>query len=71
MDNNIRGVIRERGLKCNWLAEQLNVAPSDISNWCSGERKPNQKRLVKLARLCNCSVKDLYPNISRRTIWEY
>ena len=71
MENNIKAIIKERGLRCNWLAFKLGVAPSDISNWCSGERKPNEKRLVKLARLCNCSVKDLYPNIKRKTIWVY
>ena len=69
--NNIKEKIREKGLKGVWLAEQLGVKPSDISNWASGERKPNQERLVALAKICRCSVKDLYPDIKRKTIYIY
>ena len=69
--NNIKEVIRKEGMRCNWIAEQLDVAPSDISNWASGERKPNQDRLVALARILGCSLKDLYPDIKRQTIYIY
>ena len=69
--NNIKEKIKEKGLKNIWIAEQLEVQPCDISNWASGERKPNQERLVGLAKLCGCSVKDLYPEIKRKTIYIY
>ena len=69
--NNIKQKIREKGLKGVWLAEQLGVKPSDISNWASGERKPNQERLVALAKLCGCTLKDLYPEIKRKTTYIY
>ena len=69
--NNIKQKIKEKGLKGVWLAEQLGVKPSDISNWASGERKPNQERLVALAKLCGCTLKDLYPEIKRKTTYIY
>ena len=61
--NNIKEKIVEKGLKSNWVAKQLGVKPSDISNWASGERKPNQERLVALAGICRCSLKDIYTHI--------
>ena len=69
--NNIKEVIREKGMRCNHIAEQLGVASSDISNWASEERKPNQERLVALAKLLGCKLSDLYPDIKRKTIYIY
>ena len=69
--NRIKEVIRKEGKRCNWIAEQLDVAPSDISNWASGERKPNVERLVKLAKVLGCRLSDLYPNIKRKTTYIY
>ena len=69
--NNIKQVIREEGKRCNWVAQKLGVSASDISNWCSEERKPNQERLVALAKILGCKLSDLYPDIKRKTIYIY
>ena len=69
--NNIREKIQDRGLKNVWIANQLGVKACDISNWASGERKPNQERLLKLAKICGCKLRDLYPEIKRKTIYIY
>ena len=67
--NYIKDMIKKKGLRNNWVAEQLGCKPCDISNYISGNRKPNHERLVSLARLCGCSVSDLYPNIKRKTTY--
>ena len=67
--NNIKEVIKKRGLKNKWVAEQLGCKPCDISNYISEIRKPNHDRLVNLARVCGCAVSDLYPNIKRKTTY--
>ena len=69
--NNIKQVIREKGMRCNHIAQELGVAPSDISNWASGERKPNQDRLVALAKVLGCRLDDLYTHIKRKTTYIY
>ncbi len=67
--NNIKEMIKKKGLKNTWVAEQLGCKPCDISNYISGNRKPSHERLVGLARLCGCSVSDLYPSIKRKTTY--
>ena len=67
MKNNIKEVIRNKGLKNRWVAEQVGCKPCDISNYISGIRKPTHNRLVMLARICGCSVSDLYPDVKRKT----
>ena len=71
MANNIKEMIELSGLKSKYIAEQLGCKPCDISNYISELRKPNHKRLVGLARICGCSVSDLYPNIKRITTYEF
>ena len=65
--NRIKEVIQESGLKAKWIAEQIGCKPCDISNYISGVRKPTHDRLVMLARVCGCSVSDLYPDVKRKT----
>ena len=70
MLNNINVVVKEKGLKNTWIAEQLGVNACDISHWCSGHRKPSQEKLKALAKVCCVKVRDLYPNARRTTIFE-
>lgn len=69
--NNIREIIKEKGLRSKWVAEQLGVAESDLSNYKSENRKVPQGKIVKLARICGVSVKDLFPEVKRTTIYKY
>ena len=68
--NNIKEVIKEKGLKNTWIAEQLGVKACDITHWCSEHRKPSQKNLIGLAKLCGVSVKSLYPEAKRKFYFE-
>tara|TARA_Y100001963_G_C6415817_1_gene280505 strand:+ start:127 stop:357 length:231 start_codon:yes stop_codon:yes gene_type:complete len=61
MKNNIKKYLGENGLKSNWIAEQLDCHPTEVSNWISGRRVPSLSRAVRLANLLNCSVEDLFP----------
>jgi len=69
--NNIKNIIRSKGLKASYICEQINLNPSVLSLYCSGVRKPNQKRLRQLAKILNCSIKDLYPNVEIKRINYY
>ena len=44
--NNIKEIIREKGLQMSWIAEKIKAHPSHLSMWISEERYPNQERLL-------------------------
>ena len=60
MTNNIKKYLGKKGIKSNWVANQLDCHRTEVSNWISGRRVPNLYRALKLANLLDCSVEDLY-----------
>ena len=67
--NNIREIVMERGYQLGYIAKRIGVHNSHISMWISEDRFPSQDKLLKLSRALKCSIKDLYPNVVRRTYW--
>lgn len=55
--------IKETGLKKMYIAEQMGVNKDTLTNWINGRSMIKLDQAVKLARLLNCNVDDLY-------IWE-
>ena len=68
--NNIKELIQKKGLKLKWVAKQIGVADTDMSNYIAEKRTPNTERLNKLTSLLGCSIKDLYPNAKEVKVWE-
>ena len=64
--NNIKEIVKEKGLQMSWIAEKINVHPSHLSMWIAEDRYPSQDRLVRLAKLLKVKVKDLYPNVKTK-----
>ena len=64
--NRIKEVIKDRGIRMDWIAKQIDAHPSHLSMWISEDRYPSQERLVKLARVLKVKVKDLYPNVKKK-----
>ena len=67
--NNIKEIIKDKGLQMSWIAEKIKAHPSHLSMWISEERYPSQERLLRLAKLLKVKIKDLYPNV--RTKYTY
>ena len=67
--NNIREIVKERGYQLGYIAKRIGVHNSHISMWISEDRFPSQDKLLKLSRALKWSIKDLYPNVVRRTYW--
>ena len=67
--NNIIEIVKERGYQLGYIAKRIGVDNSHISMWMSEDRYPSQDKLLKLSRALKCSIKDLYPNVVRRTYW--
>tara|TARA_Y100001938_G_C7963176_1_gene365394 strand:- start:48 stop:266 length:219 start_codon:yes stop_codon:yes gene_type:complete len=60
--NRIKEVIQEKGLRGNWICEKTGIAETDLSSYIAERRKPSHEKLIKLCRVMNCSIKDIYPN---------
>ena len=59
--NNIKKVIWKSGFRKGYIAEQMGIAQSNISNWISGDRKPSKPNIRMLCKILKCKVKDLFP----------
>ena len=68
--NNIKEVIREKGLRQKFICEKLGMKESQLSHIIKERRKPNQDTIKALARILNVSVKTLFPNSKQRHYWE-
>ena len=62
MENNLKEIINERGLKQSWLSKQLGVHDTEPSQWIAGRRRPRNDQIKQLAKLLKVRVKDLYPD---------
>jgi len=63
--NRIKEIIKEKGLRANFVADQVGVSDTDLSNYIAERRKPNHDRLIAMTRTIGCSITDLYPNAKR------
>lgn len=59
--NKIKEVIRNSGLRKNYIAKQMDIVPSNISMWITEERKIPKARIRQLCKIVGCKVKDLFP----------
>ena len=62
MQNKLKEIINDRGLKQSWIAKQLNVHDTEPSQWISNRRRPRNDQIKQLAKLLKVRVKDLYPD---------
>ena len=69
--NNIKKIIKEKGLKQTYICKELDINESVLSLIINGKRKPNQDRLKALARILNVSIKELYPEVEIKRINYY
>lgn len=60
MKSRIGELIDEAGYKKKYIAKELNVSPTQLSNWISGRSYPTIEKAFKLAKLLNKKVDDLY-----------
>lgn len=57
--NRIKVVLVDKGKTNKWLAEQLDVAPSTVSKWCTNDAQPSLETLMQIARLLEVKPDDL------------
>ena len=55
----LRNSIQKSGLTYEKIAEQLGISVRMVGYYCSGERKPSQKTLLRFIRTMNIQSKDI------------
>ncbi|GIM45225.1 transcriptional regulator [Collibacillus ludicampi] len=53
-------LIRQRGLKKVWIAEQCGITRSTLSSISAGKQEPTLRVALKIARLFDVSVEELW-----------
>jgi DNA-binding Xre family transcriptional regulator len=57
--NKIGEVLRERGLKQKWLAEQLGMSTVTICTFVNNRRQPKTKDIVRMCEILNVELNQL------------
>ena len=57
--NRIKVVLVEKQRTNKWLSEQLNIAPSTVSKWCTNDAQPPLETLMHIAILLEVKVDEL------------
>lgn len=60
MNSLIGELIDKKGFKKKYIAAQLNVTPTQLSNWIGGRSYPTIEKAFKLADLLDVKVDELY-----------
>ena len=57
--NRIKVVLVEKKRTSKWLSDQMGVAPSTVSKWCTNSSQPDLGNLLKIADLLEVDIKEL------------
>ncbi len=60
--NRIKDVLKEKGLKQTWLAEQIGKSFSQTNAYVCNRRQPSLEQLFEIASILEVDVKELIDN---------
>ena len=60
--NKLKEVIINSGYKNTFLAQQLGVHSTELSQWIANRRRPRNEQIRDLARILGCKIKEIYPD---------
>ncbi len=52
-------VLFDKKRTSRWLSEQMGVAPSTVSKWCTNSSQPDLGSLLKIADLLEVDIREL------------
>jgi transcriptional regulator with XRE-family HTH domain len=58
--NRLKLLLVEKKKTSKWLSEQLGITPSTVSKWCTNTSKPDIETLVRISRLLDVSLEELF-----------
>ncbi|MBM4762691.1 helix-turn-helix domain-containing protein [Bacillus sp. B15-48] len=63
METKLEKIIKERGLKKGFIAEKAGLSRSAFSLVCSGKSVPTLLAAIRIARVLNTTVEELWGNL--------
>ena len=60
MKNNLKKILKEKGLSQKDLAKKTNITRAAISRYVRGERIPNGYNLLKMAKTLSLKAEDIF-----------
>ncbi|OHX45082.1 MULTISPECIES: helix-turn-helix transcriptional regulator [Cytobacillus] len=63
METKLQRIIKERGLKQSFIAEKAEITPGTLSKIVRGESIPTLIVGIKIARVVNETVEDLWGDL--------
>jgi len=57
--NRIKVVLADKRRSNKWLSEQLGVAPTTVSKWCTNSCQPPMETFIRIAQLLEVDLNDL------------
>jgi DNA-binding Xre family transcriptional regulator len=57
--NRIKAVLADKSKSNKWLSEQLGVAPTTVSKWCTNSTQPPIETFIKIAMLLEVDINEL------------
>lgn len=55
----IRSIVNKSEYSHEQWAEMLDISPRTLSYYCSGQRKPTQRKLLHLIKVAGINVEDI------------
>lgn len=60
--NRLKVVLAEKRRTNKWLAERLAKDPATVSKWCTNTAQPGVETLVRIAKLLEVEIGELFAN---------
>jgi putative transcriptional regulator len=60
MKSRLNELIEKSGYRKKYIAKEVGITPTQLSNWIASRSYPPLDKAYKLAKLLNCKVDDLY-----------
>ena len=57
--NRLKVVLVEKKKTSKWLSEQLGIAPSTVSKWCTNTTQPDIETIIKISKLLGIELDEL------------
>lgn len=58
--NRLKLLLVEKKKTSKWLSKQLGITPSTVSKWCTNTSQPDIETLVRISRLLDVSLEELF-----------
>jgi|TARA_Y100000593_G_scaffold88853_1_gene171918 DNA-binding Xre family transcriptional regulator len=60
MENNLKKIVTNKGIKHRFLADSVGVSVTAFSYWINNHRQPSGIFLAKLCKELGCTAEEIY-----------